>query len=113
MFRDKSFEIYEEYFKCQSRYDLKPENIEKVNENQEKIKSIRISDQQNNYLRIEINFTLLVERGKLEKGLVKFFQKSKFSDFENELHMYTNREKGRFVGTKFQYGSKLFFSRLD
>ncbi len=100
-FRNKAFEIYKKYFKCQNINDLKPEILEKENENQDKIKCINLSDQQNNYLRIEINFTLLNEKGKLEKGMVKFFQKSGFSDWEDELHVYTGRENGRICSTKF------------
>jgi hypothetical protein len=108
-FRNKAFEIYKDYFKCQSCFDLEFKCIEKENQHQEKIKGILISDQQNNYLRIEINFTLLKERGKLEKGLVKFFRKSRFSDLENELYLHTGREKGRFIVRNFSIVSNYFF----
>ncbi|ALI35430.1 hypothetical protein NMY3_01225 [Candidatus Nitrosocosmicus oleophilus] len=108
-FRDKAFEIYNDYFKCESSYDLKYDPIEKENTNNQKIKGIKIYDQQNNYLRIEINFTLLNEKGKLEEGLVKFFQKSRFSDFENELYLHTGREKGGFVVRNFSIVPNYFY----
>jgi hypothetical protein len=111
-FRNKVFEIYKKYFKCQSRNDLDFKYIEKENQYQEKIKGIMICDRHNNYLRIEINFTLLNEKGKLEKGMVKFFQKSRFSDWEDELNLYTGRENGGFVVRKFSMVPNYFFLDL-
>ena len=111
-FRNKAFEIYKKYFKCQNINDLKPEILGKENENQDKIKCINLSDHQNNYLRIEINFTLLNEKGKLEKGMVKFFQKSRFSDWEDELHVYTGRENVGFVVRNFSMVPNYFFLDL-
>ncbi|HEX5186842.1 MAG TPA: hypothetical protein VFV86_08125, partial [Nitrososphaeraceae archaeon] len=99
-FRDEAFEAYKHYFNCESGYELNVVTPEKENENQDKIKCIQISDNKNNYVRVEINFTLLEIKGKLEKGMVKFFQKSKFSDLENELNLHHGREKGRFIVRK-------------
>jgi hypothetical protein len=99
-FRDSAFNAYKSYFKCESEHDLNIDTQEKENANQNKIKCIQISDDNNNYIRLEINFTLLEKNSKLEKDMVKFFQKSKFSDLENELHLHKGREKGRFIVRK-------------
>jgi len=93
-FRNKIFEKYKNYFKSESEDDLVFETPEKVDENQNNIKCIQISDHKNNYLRIEINFTNLMKTKKLEKDQIRIFQKSRFTDLEIEPYFYVRREKG-------------------
>ncbi|MDN5845062.1 MAG: hypothetical protein L0H53_02170 [Candidatus Nitrosocosmicus sp.] len=93
-FRNKIFKEYKDYFKCESKDDLLFDTPEKEDENQNKIKCIKISDHRNNYLRIEINFTNLSETKKLEKDQIRIFQKSRFTDLEIEPYFYVRREKG-------------------
>lgn len=93
-FRNKIFREYKNYFKCTSSDDLEFETPEKEDEYRNKIKCIRISDQMNNYLRIELNFTNLIKTKKLQKNQIRIFQKSRFSDIEIEPYFYVRREKG-------------------